>query len=88
MRFRWARQSSAVEWAVLSGIPGEDVRELLSVARRRRFDRHEVVFHDGDPADSLRLITKGRFGIRLMTSLGDEVLLDLLGPGDVFGELV
>jgi CRP/FNR family transcriptional regulator, cyclic AMP receptor protein len=76
-----------VEWAVLSGIPGEDVRELLSVARRRRFDRHEVVFHDGDPADSLHLIAKGRFGIRLMTSLGDEVLLDLLGPGDVFGEL-
>jgi CRP/FNR family cyclic AMP-dependent transcriptional regulator len=75
------------EWPVLNGVPSEDVRELLSVARRRRFDHHEVVFHEGDPADSLHLVGKGRFGVQLRTPLGDDVLLDLCGPGDVFGEL-
>jgi CRP/FNR family transcriptional regulator, cyclic AMP receptor protein len=76
-----------MEWPVLAGIPPEDVRELLSIARRRRFDRGEVVFHQDDPADSLHLIAKGRFGIRLRTALGEDVLVDVRGPGDVFGEL-
>jgi len=32
-----------------------------SPARRRRFDRNEIVFHRDDPGDSLHLIEKGRF---------------------------
>lgn len=76
-----------MNWPVLSEVPADDVRELLAIARRRRFDRHEVVFHQDDPADSLHLVTRGRFALRLRGSLGDEVLLDIRGPGDVFGEL-
>jgi CRP/FNR family transcriptional regulator, cyclic AMP receptor protein len=76
-----------MEWQVLAGVPSEDVRELLSIARRRSFDRGEIVFHQDDPADSLHLIVKGRFGMRLRTPLGDDVLVDVRGPGDFFGEL-
>lgn len=76
-----------MEWEVLAGVPEADVRELVAIARRRRFDRHEIVFHEGDPSDSLHLIAKGRFGARLRTPLGDDVVLDILGPGDAFGEL-
>jgi CRP/FNR family cyclic AMP-dependent transcriptional regulator len=76
-----------MEWSVLSGIAPDDVRALLSIARRRRFDRGEIVFHQDDPADSLHLIVKGRFAMRLRTSLGEDVLVDVRGPGDVFGEL-
>jgi CRP/FNR family cyclic AMP-dependent transcriptional regulator len=76
-----------MEWPVLAGIPPEDVRELLSIARRRSFDKGEIVFHQDDPADSLHLIVKGRFGMRLRTALGEDVLLDVRGSGDFFGEL-
>lgn len=76
-----------VNWPVFREVPAEDLGELLAIARRRRFDRHEVVFHQDDPADSLHLITRGRFAVRLRAPLGDEVLLDIRGPGDVFGEL-
>jgi len=43
---------SCVEWPLLADVPPEDVRQLLSVARRRTFSRNEVVVHRGDPADS------------------------------------
>jgi CRP-like cAMP-binding protein len=43
----------------MDGVPDEEVLRLLSVARRRRFSRNEVVFHREDPADSLHLINKG-----------------------------
>jgi CRP-like cAMP-binding protein len=76
-----------VEFRVLHGVPAEDVRELLAIARRRTFKRDEVVFHQGDPADSLHLIVKGRFAVRITTPMGHVAMLAVRGPGDAFGEL-
>lgn len=76
-----------MEWPLLADLPPEDVRELLSIARRRTFEKSEVVFHRDDPADSLHLIVRGRFAARVTTPLGDSVLLEVLGPGQAFGEL-
>lgn len=76
-----------MSWPLLSDLPAEDVRELLQVARRRTFGRGEVVFHEGDPADSMHLIEKGRFAVRTRTPLGDTSLLAIHGAGGAFGEL-
>jgi CRP/FNR family cyclic AMP-dependent transcriptional regulator len=76
-----------VEWRLLADVPAEDVREVLSIARRRTFSRNEVVFHRSDPADSLHLIVSGRFAVRIVTPLGDTALIAVHGPGDAFGEL-
>jgi CRP-like cAMP-binding protein len=76
-----------VDWPLLEGIDSEDVRELLSIARRRTFEKGEVVFHRDDPADSLHLVVRGRFGARVASRLGENVLLDVVGPGGSFGEV-
>jgi CRP-like cAMP-binding protein len=76
-----------MEWPLLADLPPDDVRELLAIARRRTFSRGEVVFHREDLADSLHLVVRGRFGARVLTPLGDSVLVDVLGPGQTFGEL-
>jgi CRP/FNR family cyclic AMP-dependent transcriptional regulator len=76
-----------MEWPLLAGVPPEDIRQLLSIARRRTFARNEVVVHRGDPADSLHLIVSGRFGVRITTPLGDTALIAVRGRGDAFGEL-
>jgi CRP-like cAMP-binding protein len=76
-----------VEWQLLADVPPEQVRELLKIARRRIFARNEVVFHRDDPGDSLHLINKGRFAIRVMTPLGDTATIAVRGPGDSFGEM-
>jgi CRP/FNR family transcriptional regulator, cyclic AMP receptor protein len=76
-----------VQWPILAGVPEEDARRVLSIARRRTFARREVVFHHGDPADTLHLVASGRFAVRIQTPLGDTVMLSLLGPGEAFGEI-
>lgn len=76
-----------MEWKLLRHLPPEDVRELLAVARRRRFARREVVFHQEDPADSLHLVVTGRFAIRIMTRRGETSTIGVRGPGDSFGEM-
>jgi CRP-like cAMP-binding protein len=76
-----------VEWTLLADLPPEDVRRLLTIARRRTFRKGEVVFHRDDLAESLHLIVKGRFAVRITTQLGETALLDVIGPGEAFGEL-
>jgi CRP/FNR family transcriptional regulator, cyclic AMP receptor protein len=76
-----------VRWELLRDVPDAEVRRVLSIARRRRFGRGEIVFHEGDPANSLHLIASGRFAVRITTPLGESALLALRGPGDAFGEL-
>ena len=76
-----------MDWPLLADLPPEDVRELLSIARRRTFTKGEVVFHRDDPAESLHLVVRGRFAVRVASQAGDSVLLDVLGPGQAFGEL-
>jgi CRP/FNR family transcriptional regulator, cyclic AMP receptor protein len=76
-----------MEWRLLEDVPGEQVRALLQIARRRRFSRNEVVFHRDDPGDSLHLINKGRFAIQVMTPLGDIATIAVRGPGESFGEM-
>jgi CRP/FNR family cyclic AMP-dependent transcriptional regulator len=76
-----------VRYQLLAGMPDEAQRTLLSLCRRRRFRRGEVVFHDGDPGETLHLVAKGHFAVRVTTPLGDTAMLRVFQPGDSFGEL-
>jgi CRP/FNR family transcriptional regulator, cyclic AMP receptor protein len=76
-----------MQWPILAGIPEDDARRVLQIARRRVFGRREVVFHRGDPADTLHLVHSGRYAVRINTPLGDTVMLSLIGPGESFGEI-
>lgn len=71
---------------LLAGIPEADVQRLLAVARRRTFARGEVVFHRDDPADTLHVISKGRFAVQVTTPLGDTATIAVRGLGETFGE--
>jgi CRP-like cAMP-binding protein len=75
-----------VEFRVLEGVPPEDLRRFLAMARRRTFDRDQIVFHHGDAADALHLITKGRFALRVVSPRGQSAMLAVRGPGETFGE--
>ena len=76
-----------MDWRLLEVLSQEERRDLLGRARRRRFRRGEVVFHEGDPGDALHLVDKGHLVVQRSTPLGDVLTLLVLGPGDVFGEL-
>ena len=76
-----------MDWPILDGLDDDVRRRVLASGRLRRFARSEVVFHEGDPADTFHLIAKGRFAVRVSTALGDTATLAVLGRGDFFGEL-
>ena len=76
-----------IDTQLFRGLPEAELRQLVAVARRRRFARGQVVFHRGDPADSLHLVLKGHFSARVVTQRTDSVMVAIHGPGEAFGEL-
>lgn len=81
-------QTGAVEWKLLRSLTADEQRAFISETRRRRFRRGEVIFHEGEPGDTMHLLAKGHVAVRRSTPLGDVATLLVLGPGDYFGELV
>lgn len=75
------------EWPLLQALGEEDRRRVLAAARRRRYGRREVLWHEGDPGDTLHLVDRGRVAVKVATPLGDTATVIVLGPGDVLGEL-
>lgn len=82
---RWL--TDEVDWPLLEGLSEAQRRDLAGAGRRRRFARGEVLFHEGDAADSLHQVSSGAVAVRVTTAAGDLCMLDVMGPGRVFGEL-
>jgi CRP-like cAMP-binding protein len=76
-----------MDWPVLASLPADERRTLAAGLRRRAYRRDEVIVHQGDPADTLHLIAAGHASVRVTMRGGEFVVVELLGPGDSFGEL-
>jgi CRP/FNR family cyclic AMP-dependent transcriptional regulator len=71
---------------LFAGLADEDIRELMSVAKRRTFRSGEVIFHREDPGQVLYVIKEGKVKISLISPDGQEISLVVFGKGECFGE--
>jgi CRP/FNR family transcriptional regulator, cyclic AMP receptor protein len=65
----------------------DSLRAVVGSMRQRHFRRNEVIFHQGDPGDSLHVISSGSIKIVLPSPDGEEAIIATLREGDFFGEL-
>lgn len=72
---------------LLRHLAPEELEKLLGFARLRRCTANEVLFQKGDPGHALLAILKGRIRISTISEGGKEVVLNILGPGELFGEI-
>jgi CRP/FNR family transcriptional regulator, cyclic AMP receptor protein len=71
----------------LQGLPPDEQRRLIERAKRRAYAAGEVVFQEGDPADSLYLVLRGRLAVTVTSPDGRELTFAIVGEDEVFGEL-
>src|SRR5881227_3808073 len=71
---------------LFAGLADEDIRGLMSLAKRRTFRNGEVIFHREDPGQVLYVIKEGKVKICLVSPDGQEISLVVFGKGEVFGE--
>ena len=80
-----ARAAALKSNPVFAVLPAKEMATLAGAAREETFRAREYVFMEGDPARWLCLVTSGRVKIVKHSRTGKDVVLELLGPGEIFG---
>src|SRR6478752_7981395 len=70
--------------------PAFDLKGFLSKGYGRRkkaeYSENALIFSQGDPADSIFYIHKGKVKLTVLSRQGKEAVVAILGAGDFFGE--
>ncbi|HMF27403.1 MAG TPA: cyclic nucleotide-binding domain-containing protein, partial [Candidatus Cybelea sp.] len=91
---RVALQSSANEerdevaladFAMLQGIDGDDLSQVIKRLNRRSFAAGETLFRENDPGDRLCLVSRGAVGISISAG-SEEVRIVTMAEGSLLGE--
>lgn len=68
-------------------LPPEDLRRVAASARLQAFAKGETIYSEGDPADSVWILYKGRVQVFKYTSAAQALAIESLGAGELFGTL-
>jgi len=65
----------------------QEIDEILGFAVERRFTRGTTLFSKGDPGTSMMAVLTGRLRAVNVSAEGKEVILNVIGPGEIVGEI-
>ena len=72
---------------LLRSLPSQELELLAQQAFPRHLSRGQVLFVEGDPSEHLFVVETGRLKVSVGSHRGQELLLQVVGPGGAVGEL-
>lgn len=72
---------------VFRGLSPEEQRQIAALATVRDYKRGETIWREGDPAEALTLIVRGRVKVIRETAGAGEVILEIFGEGEPVGAI-
>jgi CRP/FNR family cyclic AMP-dependent transcriptional regulator len=69
------------------GLKAEERHAIVNRAHTRTFKVNETIFTIGSPGDNMMAVLSGNIRISVPAQAGRELVLAILHPGEVFGEL-
>ncbi|MBI5197787.1 MAG: Crp/Fnr family transcriptional regulator [Nitrospirae bacterium] len=72
---------------LFSGLSEDEMKRMEQLTRMESVRRQQPVYFPGDPGDQVYLLKEGRVRISRITEDGHELTLEILEPGEIFGEL-
>jgi CRP/FNR family transcriptional regulator, cyclic AMP receptor protein len=72
---------------IFAGLGDEAITAIATLCTKRQLDSGEVLFQKGDKGDALYGVRRGRVRVETGTAGGGRLVLNVLGPGDLFGEI-
>jgi CRP/FNR family cyclic AMP-dependent transcriptional regulator len=80
--------ASSSKFPSFLGMQDEELHSLSAHAKLQSFPRNKIIINEGDRTDSVYVIHSGRVKVFLYGRNGKEIDLNILGPGEYFGEMV
>jgi CRP/FNR family cyclic AMP-dependent transcriptional regulator len=73
--------------AIFCDLEPEALDQLCRYARHAMLKRGSAIFSKGDPGNSLIAVISGTVKISISSADGRNAILNLIGPGEIFGEV-
>ena len=73
--------------SLFESLDQQELEALSDVTFTRTFNKDTVIILAEEEGDTLFILKKGQVKVSIVSEEGREVILSLLGPGSVFGEL-
>lgn len=81
------RRQALMASALFRVLTPAEQAHVLAHAVTRRFARNATVLRKGDEGTGMLIVLQGRLRVGVVTEDGQEVALNVLGPGDLIGEI-
>ncbi len=72
---------------IFDGLDEETLKNVDKIAAMCTFKTNEQIYFPAEPTRSIFFLKKGHVKISRISEDGKEIILDVIGPGEVFGEL-
>lgn len=72
---------------LFQGLPDDRLASVARCAMMRRIPRGQAVVHAGDRTDFIYFVLTGSLKVTVSDEDGREVILSILGQGEIFGEM-
>lgn len=72
---------------IFNHLEEEQMDEIMETTQSVSYKKGEILYHAGDPSDSLYIVHTGKIRIYRISDSGKEQLVRILKPGDFTGEL-
>jgi CRP/FNR family transcriptional regulator len=73
--------------SIFAGLGSEALGRISAATGEKVYSKRSIIFHEGDPGDTLYILKSGRVKISKITEDGREKTLTIMQPGDFFGEM-
>jgi CRP/FNR family cyclic AMP-dependent transcriptional regulator len=73
--------------SLFAGLSDAELAVLAGCLGRRTFGKGMIIFHKGGLGQTLYIIESGKVRIFILSESGQEISVNIYGPGEVFGEL-
>lgn len=74
-------------FSMFSVLKKEELQKIDQMAKMEETPRNHVLYYPDNQPSTIYLLKKGKVKISRFSESGEEYILGLLGPGEVFGEL-
>lgn len=72
---------------LFKGLPQNQLEKIEKIAVKRKFEKEELIFSEGDEGDGFYIVAKGMVKIYKVSLEGKEQILHIFGQGEPFGEV-
>ena len=72
--------------SIFKSLSQQEQQQLVKLAGHRHVPAGTVIFSEDDPADRILVVHRGKIKLSHFSSEGKEYVLEIIGPGGIYGE--